>query len=60
MILGPSPAPVTRLRGYHRYHMLVFAGRQVTLGQLIQDATKAVKFPDEVQWIVDVDPLDMM
>ena len=60
MILGPSAAPVTRLRGFYRYHMLVFAGRDCHLGELIHQATAAIRFPDEVQWIVDVDPLDMM
>lgn len=60
MILGPAPAPVTRLRGYYRYHMLVFAGRDCHLGEMLEQATGRLKFPDDVQWIVDVDPLDMM
>lgn len=60
MLLGPSAAPVTRLRGYYRYHMLVFAGARVHMGKWLQAATGSIKFPDEVQWIVDVDPLDMM
>jgi len=59
-IIGPAPAPVTKLRGYHRCHFLVVAPREVDLGGLIKSATEGLELPDQVQWIVDVDAMDMM
>jgi len=60
LLIGPAPAPVTRLRGFYRFHMLVAASRDSDLGAIIGSATKDVDFPDEIQWITDIDPMDMM
>jgi primosomal protein N' (replication factor Y) (superfamily II helicase) len=59
-ILGPSPAPISKLRGKHRFHMLLIAPEGDLLRTLVREATKAVKPPEDVQWIVDIDPLDML
>jgi primosomal protein N' (replication factor Y) len=59
-LIGPAPAPVTKLRGYYRFHFLVVTPCSVSIGRAIHSATKAVSLPDEIQWIVDVDALDMM
>jgi primosomal protein N' (replication factor Y) len=59
-IIGPAPAPVTKLRGYHRCHFLVVSPRETDVGGLIQAATSNLELPDQVQWIVDVDAVDMM
>lgn len=60
LLIGPAPAPVTRLRGFYRFHMLVAASRESDLGAIIGEATKDVDFPDDIQWITDIDPMDMM
>lgn len=60
LLLGPAPAPVSKLRGYFRFHLLVVAPVDFPLGQEIQAATVALDLPDQVQWIVDVDAIDMM
>lgn len=60
LLLGPAPAPVSKLRGYFRFHLLVVAPVDFPLGQEIQSATVALDLPDQVQWIVDVDAMDMM
>lgn len=59
-IIGPAPAPVTKLRGYYRFHLLVVTPCSAGIGQKIQASTKSLALPDEVQWIVDVDAIDMM
>ncbi len=59
-IIGPAPAPVTKLRGYYRFHFLVIAPSTTNVGQKIHAATKHVVLPSEIQWIVDIDALDMM
>jgi primosomal protein N' (replication factor Y) len=59
-ILGPAIAPVEKLRGMYRFHILL--GAQVT-GQLqasIKRAEVMIKSIDGVQWIVDIDPQDML
>ncbi|MBW3599347.1 MAG: primosomal protein N' [Planctomycetes bacterium] len=59
-VLGPSPAPIAKLRGKHRFHMLLIAPDVDVLRTLVQEATKDLKPPEDVQWTVDVDPLDML
>ena len=60
LIIGPAPAPVTKLRGYYRFHFLVVSPNTTNIGQQIHAATKSLDLPDEIQWIVDIDALDMM
>jgi len=59
-VLGPAPAPIPKLRGSYRYQVQI----QSADGQLLRDAvremTADLKAPDDVVWVVDVDPLDMM
>lgn len=60
-ILGPAPAPFTKLHGNFRYHVNL----QANNGELLRKAISIVfarkfKVPDQVQWIVDVDPLEML
>lgn len=65
-ILGPAPAPVEKLRGKFRFHLLLLAPRHDAnsqtprLQELVKQATENLKFPDEVAWIVDVDPMDLL
>jgi primosomal protein N' (replication factor Y) len=59
-ILGPAPALIAKLRGSYRYQIQL----QSTSGELLRDivrtATAGLKPPDDIGWVVDVDPLDMM
>jgi primosomal protein N' (replication factor Y) (superfamily II helicase) len=59
-ILGPSAAPIAKLRGKHRFHMLLVCKSGDQLRAIVQEATRDLKPPDDVQWIADVDPLDML
>ncbi|MFT5524576.1 MAG: primosomal protein N' (replication factor Y) [Pirellulaceae bacterium] len=59
-LLGAAPAPVAKLRGKYRYHALLQGPERAVLRKLVQDLFQKVKIPDEIQWIVDVDPLDML
>jgi primosomal protein N' (replication factor Y) len=59
-ILGPAPAPIAKLRGQFRFHLQAQAADGEQLRQAMQNATSALKPADDVQWAVDVDPLDMM
>ena len=59
-VLGPAAAPVEKLRGKFRYHMLLSAEISGTLQSVVQRAQTTIKSINDVQWIVDVDPQDMM
>jgi primosomal protein N' (replication factor Y) len=59
-VLGPAPAPFAKLRGQYRYQIQI----QGADGEMLRTAVKKIaadlKPPEDVQWIVDVDPIDMM
>jgi primosomal protein N' (replication factor Y) (superfamily II helicase) len=59
-LLGPASAPIPRLRGMYRFHMQAQCGEGAVLREAIRAATSDLESPDGVQWIVDVDPIDML
>ncbi|MFH1265640.1 MAG: primosomal protein N', partial [Planctomycetota bacterium] len=59
-LLGPAPAPFSKLRGKYRFQIQVQGPDPDRLRAAVLDATTDLKPPDGVQWIVDVDPLDML
>ena len=59
-VLGPAPAPFSKLRGKYRFQLQVQGPDAPALRAAVQKATADLKPPEEVQWIVDVDPVDMM
>lgn len=59
-ILGPTAAPLAKLRDKFRFHMLLRGKHREELRQVIIGFTPQVKPPAEIQWTVDMDPLDML
>ncbi|MBL6724135.1 MAG: primosomal protein N' [Rubripirellula sp.] len=61
-ILGPAPPPLTRLRGKYRFHILLQSTNANQLGETIRVGTDQFKVPDnsEIQFVVDIDPIDML
>ena len=59
-VLGPAPAPVEKLRGKFRFHMLLSSEVEGVLQQIIRRAQTTVASIDDIQWIVDIDPQDML
>ena len=61
-ILGPAPPPIPRLRGKYRYHILLQATEARELNQTIRTATDTFTIPDkdDVQYVIDIDPMDML
>jgi primosomal protein N' (replication factor Y) len=59
-ILGPAPASFAKLRNYYRFHIHL----RSALGNVLRDTVRSVsltlKTPPETQWIIDVDPVDML
>lgn len=59
-ILGPAPAPIAKLRGKYRFQLQLQGADAVALRTAVSRAQETLKPPDDVQWIADVDPLDML
>jgi primosomal protein N' (replication factor Y) (superfamily II helicase) len=59
-ILGPAPAPFAKLRGNYRFQIQLQGPCPVELRQVTLEATDDLATPEGIQWIVDVDPLDML
>jgi primosomal protein N' (replication factor Y) len=59
-VLGPAPAPFSKLRGKYRFqiHLQDIDGQ--SLRQATRETAAELKPPAEVQWIADVDPLNML
>jgi primosomal protein N' (replication factor Y) len=59
-ILGPAAAPIAKLRGQFRFQIQLQSADVKVLHDVVRTATHDLKAPEDVAWIVDVDPLDMM
>jgi primosomal protein N' (replication factor Y) len=59
-LLGPAPAPLPKLRGLYRYHLQLQAADDELLRGCLRQATHDLRLPEPLQWMADVDPLDML
>jgi len=61
-IMGPAPAPLARLRGYYRFHVLLKARRRRRLTAVLQRlADRAEALPRQGRHVsIDVDPMSLM
>lgn len=56
LILGPAPAPLSLLRGRHRYRLLIAARRSSEVQKMIRTWLAPLRFPPGVRVAVDIDP----
>jgi primosomal protein N' (replication factor Y) len=59
-VLGPSPAPLARVKEAYRWHILLKAPHGAHLPDVIWAAMQSVRPTDGVAVAPDVDPVDMM
>ena len=59
-VLGPSPAPMEKLRGKYRYHMLLSTSVPQRLQTVLAHADSRIKPIEGVHYAIDIDPQDMM
>ncbi len=59
-VLGPAPAPIAKLRGNFRFQIQAQASDGAGLRQAVRQLSQSAKAPENVQWIADVDPQDML
>jgi primosomal protein N' (replication factor Y) len=59
-VLGPAPAPLARLRGYCRFQIQLQGPDGQKLRDAVWQAAGELDTPEGVQWIADVDPVNML
>lgn len=59
-VIGPAPAPVEKLRGQYRFHILCRTDLDADIQSVVRHVSARVEDVKDVQWIVDIDPLDML
>lgn len=59
-ILGPAEAPVHRLKGYFRYHFQLQSPSPAALHELVRAVAPTVRPPAGVEFVLDVDPFNML
>jgi hypothetical protein len=59
-LLGPAPCPMAKLRGKYRYHALIFTTNADDVRKIVGEITATFDAPENIQWVVDVDPMDLM
>jgi primosomal protein N' (replication factor Y) (superfamily II helicase) len=59
-VLGPAPCPIAKLRGLFRYHVLLSSPAGDELRAATREVIETIEPLDTIQWIVDVDPVDLL
>jgi primosomal protein N' (replication factor Y) len=60
-ILGdPTPAPLEKLQGQFRFHILIRGEAIVRLSRLVRETLDKLPFPEDVTVTVDVDPYQLL
>jgi primosomal protein N' (replication factor Y) (superfamily II helicase) len=58
-LLGPAPAPVARIKGQHRFHILLAAPQGDTVRTVWRDVVSQLSLREGVEWTIDVDPMNL-
>ena len=59
-VLGPAPAPITRVREKYRFHLLLVTDELSQLSEPLKQLIQQLPGPDTIQWVIDVDPLSLL
>jgi primosomal protein N' (replication factor Y) len=59
-VLGPSPAPIARLKGVWRWHILVKAPLGAGLAEALVSVEHHVPTGRSVSHAIDIDPVDLL
>ena len=59
-VLGPAPAPIAKVKNFFRFHIHLRSEMGERLRESVRSVATALKTPPEMQWIIDVDPIDML
>jgi primosomal protein N' (replication factor Y) len=57
---APAPAPLEKLQGYYRFHILLRGEAIMRLSRLVRETLDKLPFPEDVAVAVDVDPYQLL
>jgi primosomal protein N' (replication factor Y) (superfamily II helicase) len=60
LVLGPAPAPLSIIRGKHRWRILLRTPRTLSIQSVIRHWMKQVKIPFSVKVKIDIDPYSFL
>jgi primosomal protein N' (replication factor Y) (superfamily II helicase) len=58
-ILGPAPAPVARIKGQYRFHILLAGPDGAVIRAIWRKVLPELPVRKEVEWTIDVDPINL-
>jgi primosomal protein N' (replication factor Y) len=58
--LGPAAPPLAKLKTFYRFHIMCVADEPVILNRLLTRVQAELKPPKEVEYVIDIDPVDML
>jgi primosomal protein N' (replication factor Y) len=59
-VLGPAPAPVAKIRGEYRWHILVKAPGSSLIHEIANTCRERLRSTGKVRVVVDIDPYSML
>jgi primosomal protein N' (replication factor Y) (superfamily II helicase) len=59
-VLGPAPAPLTKLRKFYRYRFLIKGKDDVKIQSFIREWLKNIKLPKGIRLKIDIDPYNFL
>ena len=59
IIAGPAPAPLARAESLYRYQIMIRARNMSQVSRQLAKLSARIKLPEDVQFAVDIDPVDM-
>ncbi len=59
-IMGPSPLPIFKLKGFFRWHLMLKGNNVLPMNQTIKKVLTTIKKPSAIQLLVDVDPVSVL
>jgi primosomal protein N' (replication factor Y) len=57
-VLGAAPAPIVRLRNFWRFHLQICAATVEQVRGVWQAVERTLELPEDVEFAVDVDPIN--
>jgi len=60
IILGPVPAPLSKVNKLYRWHLICKAKDAETLSQAMQELEQLLHLPSSINIAIDIDPLSLM
>ena len=58
-LLGPAPAPISCIKGQHRFHVLLAAPQGDAVRTVWREVVPQISPREDVEWTVDVDPINL-